>query len=237
MNLMTYLKENAKFELDEKRNLNSLIWKRDVLIPDVKDALMKIADAFIEFVKVDMKIADIIITGSLANYTWHSKSDVDLHIVVELPSGKHKEDLVELFGAKKALWNAEHEISIKGFPVELYVQPTDEEHASSGVYSLKSDKWITQPKKSHPSINDSYVIRKANIWKSRIDDLMKNKSDTLNAINSFKKRLREIRKMALDKDGEYAVENLAFKILRNDGYIKKLYDYSKELEDKGLSLD
>lgn len=237
MNFTTYLRENAKFELDEKRSLNASIWKKDALVSDVHDALMKIADAFIAFVNTpDLKVKDILLTGSLANFTWHSKSDIDLHILVELPEGSNKKDLVELFGAKKALWNAEHNISVKGFPVELYVQPTTEKHASSGVYSIKKLKWITQPRKSHPSIDDSYVISKANKWKTRIDDLITHTSDNTKTIEAFKKRLREIRQMALDRDGEFAVENLAFKILRNDGYIKKLYDYSKELTDKQLSL-
>lgn len=237
MNLITYLAENAKFALDEKSTLNSNIWKKDHAIPEVKTALMKIAKAFIEFVNADeLEVLDITLTGSLANYTWHEKSDVDLHIVVKLPKTKYRDDLIELFGAKKALWNAEHDITVKGFPVELYIQPSDEEHSSSGVYSLQDSKWVVHPKKVNPSIKDDSVIRKANVWKSRIDDLIKNKRDNLAAIDSFKKRLREIRQMALDRDGEFAIENLAFKILRNDGYIKKLYDYSKELMDKKLSL-
>lgn len=235
--LTQFLRENAKFALDEKRTLNPSIWKKDHIIPEVKTALLKIADAFIAFVgSKDMKVVDIIVTGSLANYTWHSKSDVDLHIMVEVPNTKYKDSLLELFSAKKSLWNAEHEVEIKGFPVELYIQPTTEKHASSGVYSLKSDKWITLARKSHPSIDDAYVIRKADNWKRKIDDLITHNSNNSAAIESFKKRLRDIRKMALDKDGEYAVENLAFKILRNDGYIKKLYDYSLALKDAQLSL-
>lgn len=237
MNLTTFLRENAKFALDEKGGLNPKIWKKDKIIAEVKVALLKIADTFVKFVNTsDMKVLDIVITGSLANYTWHDKSDVDLHIVVQLPKSKNAGDLGELFSAKKALWNAEHNITIKGFPVEVYIQPSTEKHASSGVYSLKTGEWITKPKKTHPSINDEYVINKANKWKANIDHLIKHNSNNIDAIESFKTRLREIRKMALDKNGEFAVENLAFKILRNNGYIQKLYDYSLKLKDQKLSL-
>lgn len=237
MNLIEFLAENANFVLNEKSTLNPSIWKKDHVIPEVKAAMLKIADAFLEFVNADeMEVIDITLTGSLANYTWHEKSDVDIHIIAKLPSSKYKEDMLELFSAKKALWNAEHDISIKGFAVELYVQPSTEKHSSSGVYSLKNAEWIVQPKKVNPSINDDSVIRKANVWKSRIDDLIKNKRDNMKSIDSFKTKLRTVRQMGLDRDGEFAIENLAFKILRNDGYIKKLYDYSKELIDKKLSL-
>jgi hypothetical protein len=237
MNLTTFLKENAKFALDEKRSLNPSVWKRDKLLPEVREALNKIGDAFVKYLNVtDLKVVDYIMTGSLANYTWHKDSDIDLHILVELPDDKNHDNMIELFMAKKGLWNAEHGIEIKGFPVELYVQPASEKHASTGVYSLKKNEWITQPKKQNPSIDDDAVLIKANKWKSKINALLKNNNENLEQINAFKTKLRDMRKMGLDKSGEFAIENLAFKILRNDGFIKKLYDYSKDLEDKQFSL-
>lgn len=234
MNLTTFLQE-TRFVLEEKRTLHQQIWKKDKLIPEVKVAMKKVADAFITFVdEPNMKVVDILMTGSLANYTWHNKSDVDLHILVDVKGEKCEATMLELFNTKRLLWNNEHNITIKGFPVELYVQPLTEEHSSSGVYSLTKNDWLVEPKRIFPSINDSSVMRKANIWKSRIDDLIKNKS--IKSINSFKERLRDIRQMSLDRDGEFAIENLAFKILRNDGYIKKLYDCAVELGDATLTL-
>jgi len=45
-----------------------------------------------------------------------------------------------------------------------------------------------------------------------------------------------MRQSGLEKSGEYSVENLAFKVLRNTEYIKKLYDRETEEFDKNLSL-
>lgn len=236
MNFTQFLIEQ-QFQLEEKRNLNHKIWEDTDMHEDVKKALIDIAEAFVEFVdSKDLKVDDVTMTGSLANYTWHDQSDIDLHIMADMRKIECKETAQAFFDAKKALWNMEHDIRIKGFPVELYVQDMEEDHVSSGVYSLEYDKWLVKPKKSHPSIDDSYVIAKADKWKKMIDDLIKNKTNSKTTIDRLKKRLREMRKMGLDRDGEYSVENLAFKILRNDGYIEKLYDYARDMQDAELSL-
>ena len=41
----------------------------------------------------------------------------------------------------------------------------------------------------------------------------------------------------LETSGEYSVENLAFKVLRNTDYIKRLYDRSVEEFDKSLTIE
>ena len=46
-----------------------------------------------------------------------------------------------------------------------------------------------------------------------------------------------MRQSGLERAGEWSVENLAFKILRNLGLIDELADRIRELEDKNLSLE
>ncbi len=46
-----------------------------------------------------------------------------------------------------------------------------------------------------------------------------------------------MRLVGIAKDGEFSLENLAFKVLRNSGYMKKLYDFDTQSGDKELSLD
>jgi hypothetical protein len=235
MNFTQFLQE--KFNLDEKNSLNKVIWNKDTLRPDVKKALNELAEEFIKFVdSKELKVVDIIITGSLANYTWHSKSDIDLHIVADLSKVSNKDTVNELFMAKKSLWNIEHSITMKGFPVELYVQPSTDEHTSTGVYSLQTDKWILKPTKQHPKIDDSFVIHKAAQWKRKIDDCVGHCKD-IDKIDCLKTRLRDFRQIGLDRDGEFAIENLAYKILRSEGYMDKLYDYAQKIEDDQLSLN
>ena len=226
-----------QFAFDEKKELNQKLWAGNKMRPEVRKALMRIAKSFIKYVNSkEMVVVDIVVTGSLANYTWHDKSDVDLHIIVDTSKIEDLPTMTEFFSAKKSLWNSEHTIECEGFPLELYIQSSDEEHNSSGVYSILRNEWDIQPKKSNPVINDGYVEKKAKMWKERIDHIIKHKVTNLSTIDALKKRLRDSRKSGLAKDGEFSVENLAFKILRTSGYINKLYDYALKLEDDELSL-
>ena len=68
-----------------KEKLNDKIWNKDLTINQkVRKNLLQIAKDFIEFIKIkNLKIIDIVLTGSIANYNWHSKSDIDLHIIID----------------------------------------------------------------------------------------------------------------------------------------------------------
>ena len=58
--------------------------------------------------------------------------------------------------------------------------------------------------------------------------------------SSYKKLFKKIvdmRRAGLEKEGEYSIENLAFKILRRAGIIEKIVNTFKELHDKLLTLD
>jgi hypothetical protein len=46
-----------------------------------------------------------------------------------------------------------------------------------------------------------------------------------------------MRQAGLERTGEWSVENLVFKILRNLGIIDQLTDKIRELEDQELSLE
>ena len=120
---------------------NPQIWKRGRMRPEIRERLQEIAEEFIE--KLDLPnadIKDIILTGSLANYNWSEYSDLDVHIVIDFKDVAEDEGLVKkYFDAVRANWNRNHDIKVKGFEVELYVQDDDESHASTGIYSLLDD--------------------------------------------------------------------------------------------------
>jgi hypothetical protein len=46
------------------------------------------------------------------------------------------------------------------------------------------------------------------------------------------KRIKDARQAGLEKDGEYSIENLIFKLLRRNGYIQRLMDIKREAYDK-----
>ena len=207
---------------------------------DIRKALIKISEDFISTLGVEFFIHDIVLTGSLSNYNWSNYSDVDLHILIDFKESKYNSDILkEFFDAKKSVWNEKHDVVIKGFDVELYVQDINEEHVSSGVYSILNNKWIVSPKKENPKIDDKMILQKAEDYMKKIDliiDKSKKGVDTIDEIENMRKKLKSFRQSGLDEGGEYSYENLTFKLLRRNGYIHKLLDLKTKLTDKKLSV-
>jgi hypothetical protein len=214
------------------RRLNPKIWEGDDLSPAVAEKLKEIAQAFEEFIGVDLNVVDYTITGSNANYTWTEHSDLDLHIIV---SGTIDDNDRELFNAKKALWGEQHNITIKGLPVECYVQGQQEEHHSTGVYSIANNRWLVEPKKTKPEVDDAAVEAKKDSVIHDIETALLSKD--LTKLRSAKEKITKMRKAGLERAGEWSVENLVFKILRNLGLIDQIADKIRELEDQELSLE
>lgn len=212
--------------------LNPKIWDGDTLNPEVVSKLKDIAQAFEEFVGVDLDVIDYTITGSNANYTWTSYSDLDLHLIIP---GVPTDEQRELFNAKKALWSEQHNIKIKGLPVETYIQGEDEPHHSTGVYSIVKNKWLVEPKKVKPKVNDAAVEAKRDSIMRDIETAMLSKD--LMKLQAVKDKIVKMRKAGLERAGEWSVENLVFKILRNLGLIDQITEKIRELEDQELSLE
>jgi predicted nucleotidyltransferase len=208
---------------------------------DIKIALLKIGDDFIESLGVEFFIHDIVLTGSLANYNWSNFSDVDLHIVIDYKESKYNSEILkEFFDAKKNVWNEKHNIVIKGYDVELYVQDVNEEHVSSGVYSILHNKWIIEPEQKNPNIDDRMILQKGEEYMKKIDNIIekgKKGVDVLNDIENIRSKIKSFRQSGLDSGGEYSYENLTFKLLRRNGYIGKLLKLKITLTDKKLSVE
>src|SRR6056300_347464 len=214
------------------RRLNPKLWENDQLKPEIKSQLIKIAEVFEEFIGIELDVVDYTLTGSNANYTWTEYSDLDLHIIVKgMPGAEQR----ELFNAKKALWSEEHNITIKGLPVECYVQGEEEPHHSTGVYSLMADQWLEKPKKIKPTLDDAAIKAKKESVIHDIETALLSKDIT--KLRSVKDKITKMRKAGLEKAGEWSTENIVFKVLRNMGLIDKMTQMIRELEDEELSLE
>ena len=226
------LNESLSQLVTVNRRLNPKIWNGDELDLEVSAKLEQIAEAFVKFIGIDLAVTDYTITGSNANYTWTEHSDLDLHIIVK---GTVTDAERELYNAKKALWAEQHKITVKGLPVECYVQGEEEEHHSTGVFSIAKDRWLVEPKKIKPEVDDSAVERKKDSIIHDIETAMLSRD--LERMRRIKERVTEMRKAGLERAGEWSVENLVFKILRNLGLIDQLTEKIRELEDSELSLE
>lgn len=206
---------------------------------DIRKRLLKISDEFIDTLGIEFFIHDIVLTGSLSNYNWSNYSDVDLHIIIDFEESKYPIDLLkEFFDAKKNVWNEKHDVKIKGYDVELYVQDINEPHISSGVYSILHNKWVIEPKKESPNIDDSKILQKGEEYAKKIDYLIKKgkSQNILDELENLRKKIKFFRQSGLESGGEYSYENLTFKLLRRNGYIEKLLKLKTDITDKKLSI-
>tara|TARA_R100000664_G_scaffold16504_1_gene25252 strand:+ start:3813 stop:4595 length:783 start_codon:yes stop_codon:yes gene_type:complete len=228
-----------------KDDLDREIWnERDQLKPEIREKLLEIAKDFWENQDLDhVEIKDIIFTGSLANYNWSKFSDIDLHIVIDYTDVNKDAELVrKYFNSIKSVWNKDHDIRIKDYEVEMYVQDYLEPHIATGIYSVENDEWVKKPSKFNPEIDYKCVTIKANCIMDEIDDIQRDFDEGeyekvhKNAI-SLKEKIRNMRKSGLETGGAFSVENLAFKVLRRSVYLKKLNDLKLMSYDKLQSMD
>ena len=242
--------DNIIYSFDVKDELNPTIWNNPddptiaVMKEDIRLQLIEIANKFIEFLDYDIFTQDITMTGSLSNYNWSEFSDIDLHIMYDFNErGDEKELYKDLFKLKKTLFNSTHDITVKGYEVELYVQDINEPHISTGVYSVLFNEWVIEPSKEEVNINQKIIKDKVSQWEDIIDlvidDVEESNDDletSLGKIKKVKDKLKKYRGCGLEKEGEYSYENLVFKYLRRNGYIQKLFDFQNNITDKRLSL-
>lgn len=226
-------------------NLNPKIWDKDQKMKsEVKKNLLKIADDYFESLELPgVDIEDVTMTGSLANYNWSKYSDVDLHIVVDYDDLPMERDLVQDFlKSKSSAWNKEHDVTIYGYDVELYVQDINEPHHSTGVYSVLNNEWNIKPEKKKINIDDKSVKDKANLLMDRIEDIYDEMDEvenetTVKRVDKLTDKIKKMRQSGLDKGGEFSVENMVFKVLRRNGMLDRLYDIKTVAYDKSVTLE
>jgi mRNA-degrading endonuclease YafQ of YafQ-DinJ toxin-antitoxin module len=228
---------------DSHDNLEPSLWRGTELKPTIEKRLVKIADNFMKKLPVDAKIEDIRLTGSLANYNWSNYSDVDLHIVVDFLQVDENLVLVKaFFDNARMRWNQNHQIRIKGYDVEIYVEDAREQHLSSGVYSVLKGEWVKQPKKYKNNIDFSSARQKAEDLEFQVS-IVRNLitarkfKTAFKNIERLKAKIKNMRRAGLESPRrEFSVENIAFKILRRDGTLEVLSDLRTQLYDTMLSV-
>ena len=232
--------EDIDIQVNEtKETLNKEIWENGKLKKEVRIAMLKIAKAFKEYLKLDAPIKDVIFTGSLANYNWTLSSDVDIHLILDLPSLNEPEEFVqEYIVAKKTIWNDEHDIKIKNFEVELFAKDEETILSSKGIYSIIKDAWIQKPKKYTADIDEISIKEKAATIMNDIDELQQivDDEDVVKKAEKIIEKIKKLRNSGLEKGGEFSIENLAFKVIRKAGYLEKLYKIKDNSFDSSLTL-
>lgn len=237
MNLELFLEQKITFKYHD--TLNQKIWSGNKLKPEVKMKLVRIGQAWSEFANIPSSaILDMILVGGNANYNYTEFSDIDLHLVVDKDKLPDCPDLIDDYlRDKKQLWSLTHDIKIYGHDVELYAEEEGAERPSNqGVYSVKFGKWLSKPKYEDPKVDKRLLKKKTKDIMDKIDIFIDGKSDDISEMRRLKEKLRGMRSASLRKGGEFSIENLVFKELRNNGYLSKFSDYITSKKVKELSL-
>ena len=228
--------------LTPKNTLNPKIWTDMEIDPEAQSQLKAIAEDILKNIEIPADIKDIVITGSTASYNWHKFSDIDLHILLDFKEIDENFELVKrMLDQTRINWNKTHNIFIRGHEVELYFQDINEPHKAAGIWSILKEEWIADPVKLNPDLDLRTAEKKAEAIVKSIDHAVESfeKGDNIDAYEyatKIKKKIANMRKSGLDKEGIYSPENLAFKMLRNANYLEKLSDIKITSYDRMMSI-
>ncbi len=154
--------EEMQEDIEKHDELNPKLFdENEKLKPEVREKLLEIADDFVDKLKDDeikFELSDVKIVGSNCSYNYNKDSDLDLHLVADTKTLKCPDDLYPLlYSAYRTIWNKNHDVSVYGIPVEIFVETDDTEQLndeqrdqleearaktalkSNGVYSVLND--------------------------------------------------------------------------------------------------
>jgi len=226
------------------KELEPHIWDKDQnLKPEVRIDLLKIAKDFYESTDFKSEIIDILLLGSSINYNWTPESDVDVHIVIDITKeGLDNEHFRKFLDALGGKWNKEHDVSIYGHPVEVYLQDITEKNSTiekarkhSSMFSLLNNKWLIPPEHENITLDKEAIRKSFHSLKSKIDSVINDRN--FDALKDIMKYIRDYRNKGLEsEDGEFSTENIVFKALRHTGVLEKLKDSINAIYDRMVSI-
>jgi hypothetical protein len=238
------LNESLVEAIEKHEELNPKLFDGKTLKPEVRQKILEIVDEFVDDLtsdEVDFNIEDIILIGSNVSYNYTKDSDLDIHLVANTKSLNCPDNIISaLYSAYRSLFNRKFDIDFYGIPVEIYVETEDSARVSNGVYSVKDNDWIKEPELTDiPELDQEAFDKLYQEWEAKCKDLIKeieagNLEDEADIVTMIEE-IYELRKSGIS-EGEYSIQNLVFKELRNNKYLDDLKEYKDELIAKRLSL-
>lgn len=207
----------------------------------IRDKLLEIASTFKSYLEEDglsLNVVDVRLVGSNAGYDYNDASDIDLHLVADLDCMACDSSIVQVaLNAEKTKFNTTLDISIKGIPVELYVEDVRTGVNSNGIYSLTRDCWIKYPipEKQLPEDVLAVVAAKTSEWVTLISKALVRRNE--NELQRIINRLYLMRKDGLDTKGPKSLGNLIFKEIRKQGYLDKVKLARDEAISERLTME
>jgi predicted nucleotidyltransferase len=227
--------QSALRSVRPKSGLSPKVWDGEKLRPEIANALARIAKRFLEELELELKVVDVILTGSYAGKTWGEGSDLDLHIVVDMGSADDTEVLQRTTKLAKFKWEEEHDITIRGIPVEVYVEDVDDDPPEvTGRWSIPKNRWLLEPPGGSASFDESKITRKVMDFREVIKRAREKRTE--GSLMSAMKRITKMRKAGLERSGELSSENLAYRVLRRTGELQAAWDDIHDIVDRKLTV-
>lgn len=174
---------NVQEDIEKHDALNPLLFTiENTLSEDVEKKIREIADFFVKEAKeyeILLTLKDIYLVGSNVSYNYTKDSDLDVHLVVDTSEFEDNNELYKsLYNIYRSLFNKNYDLSIKGIPVELYIEIEDDMNVkSNGIYSLNNG-WIKFPKEEEiPDIDKDKFEKEFKKWEDRYFNVIKDSED------------------------------------------------------------
>ena len=214
--------------------------RTNTLKPEVRKQVLKIAEFWREKVNIPKSaVKRVDLVGSSVNYLYHEKSDLDIHLIVDLDKISECEELLrDYLRAEKKLFQLEYDVKVAGIEAEVYAEDEEDPRpALQARYDATNNKWVNEPDREKiPEIDDRDIQMKAELFIDRIEDVIGDKISNIDVLNRLKERILNLRKLSLQKGGEYVSDNLVYKVIRGSGALDRLDRYMRGLESEDLSL-
>jgi len=235
-------KLKTDIEIEYHKSLNPKIWLNNHLKTNVRKKLLSLAKFYFNQLDLGVELKDIIFTGSLVNYNYTNLSDIDLHLIIDYSKLTDNQDFAkEFFGDKRTIWADSNEIQIYGYPVEIYVQDESEMSGKGmgAMYSILKNKWIKKPKYKLPEVDKHLITKKVNKYLDILNkiSMTKNTIKKVDAYNKVFEKVKNDRRKATKEEGEFSVDNLVFKILRNKKVFDAVRENKKEIVNNVFSIN
>lgn len=225
-------------EIKKNETLNPLIFdKNGEMLPKVNGIITKVVDRFLNDLEENdilIDLEDVILCGSNASYNYTDASDLDIHLLTNKIECEH--DLFpKVYDAYRRLFNNKYDVKVGPHEIEIYVDSVNSDLKSNGIYSL-SQGWLKVPNPDDIP-DDIQVPEEYAGWEEEFINVLEDPDATLEDVDGVIDAIYDLRKEAMQSEGEYGKGNLIFKEIRNKGLLQDIRDKKQELENKSFYED
>lgn len=191
------------------------VWDNEtnLLLPDVKEFILKLAEDFKKSSKVPFEIYQLWMIGSSTGYQYNDLSDIDINCKISMSR--------EEFNNKNSYTIVPKEIILPGTqrPVSfflLYQEDSFNPDNAESIFDIKNDRWIKQGRLTKQPVPYSYIAGLATFFMD----------GALLRISEYERDTRELRRyMLLDPETEDITEKE-----KDEAINRKIIDIKNDLD-------